>query len=133
MNVQPAHHLVLINGYTHQGPWYDGDSYLSYRDPYALVDCWRNYFINEILKVTSELWRNYYFVGNTGRITVFTNRPYSEAINLQNTFHSDPRSFIKKNLEYEAISYYGICNEFAKFHEHGYDSPWDLYDGYNTD
>ena len=39
MDVQPAHHLVLINGYTHQGPWYDGDSYLSYRDPYALADC----------------------------------------------------------------------------------------------
>ena len=55
MTVLPAHHLVLINGYTHQGPWYDGDSYLSYRDPYALVDCWRNYFINEILEVTSEL------------------------------------------------------------------------------
>ena len=110
MDVQPAHHLVLINGYTHQGPWFDGDSYLSYRGPYVLADCWRNYFTNEILEVTSELWRNYYFVGNTGRITVFTNRPYSEAINLQNTFHSDPRSFIKKNLEYEAISYYGFCN-----------------------
>ena len=90
MDVQPAHHLVLINGYTHQGPWYDGDSYLSYRDPYALADCWRNYFINEILEVTSELWRNYYFVGNTSRITVFTNRPYSEAINLQGTSHIDP-------------------------------------------
>ena len=82
MTVQPAHHLVLIKGYTYQGPWYDGDSYLSYRDPYALVDCWRNYFINEILEVTSELWKNYYFVGNTGRITVFTNKSYSEAINL---------------------------------------------------
>ena len=39
MTVLPTHHLVLINGYTHQGPWYDEDSYLSYRDPYALVDC----------------------------------------------------------------------------------------------
>ena len=82
MTVQPAQHLVLINGYTYNGPWYERDSYLSYRDPYALVDCWRNYFNNEILDVTSELWKNYYFVGNTGRITVFTNRPYSEAINL---------------------------------------------------
>ena len=79
MDVQPAHHLVLINGYTHQGLWYDGDSYLSYRDLHVLANCWRNYFTNEILEVTSELWRNYYFVGNTGRITVFTNRPSSEA------------------------------------------------------
>ena len=97
------------------------------------MDCWRNYFINEILEVTSELWRNYYFVGNTSRITAFTNMPYSETINLQNNFHSDPRSFVEKNPEYEAISYCGIYNEFAKFHEHGYDSPWDPYDGYNTD
>ena len=134
MTILPAYHLVLINGYTHQGPWYDGDSYLSYRDPYALADCWRNYFINEILEVTSELWKNYYFVGNTGRITVFTNRPYSEAINLQSTSHSDPRSFTKKNPNYEAVSYYGFCNEFAKFHEHGcdYNPPWDPYDVYST-
>ena len=39
MFVQPAHHLVLINGYTHNGPWYDGNSYLSYEDPYALAGC----------------------------------------------------------------------------------------------
>ena len=26
MTVQPSHHLVLIDGYTHNGPWYDGDS-----------------------------------------------------------------------------------------------------------
>ena len=132
MDVQPAHHLVLINGYTHQGPWYDGDSYLTYKDPQAFADCWRNYFTNEILEVTSELWRNYYFVGNTGRVTVFTNRPYSEAINLQGTSHIDPRNFVKRNPEYEAISYCGVCNEFAKFHEHGYNEPWDPYDGYNT-
>ena len=134
MTIHPTHHLVLINGYNHQGSWYDGDSYLSYRDPYALADCWRNYFTNEILEVTSELWRNYYFLGNTGRITVFTNRPYSEAINLQSTSHSDPQSFIKRNPEYEAISYCGVYNEFAKYHEHGgdYEPPWDPYDGYNT-
>ena len=55
MTIQPAHHLVLINGYTHNGPWYEGDSYLSYKDPYALADCWRNYFNNEISIVTNEL------------------------------------------------------------------------------
>ena len=132
MDVQLAHHLVLINGYTHQGPWYDGDSYLSYRDPHALADCWRSYFTNEILEATSELWRNYYFVGNTDRITVFTNRPYFEAINLQGTSHIDPQSFVKRNPDYEAILLCAVCNEFAKFHEHGYNEPWDPYDGYNT-
>ena len=132
MDVQPAHHLVLINGYTHQGLWYDGDSYLSYRDLHVLANCWRNYFTNEILEVTSELWRNYYFVGNTGRITVFTNRPSSKAINLQDTSHIDSWNFVKRNPEYEAISYCGVCNEFAKFYEHGYNEPCDPYDGYNT-
>ena len=132
MEVQPTHHLVLINGYTHQGPWYDGDSYLSYRDLHVLADYWRNYFTNEILEVTSELWKNYYFIGNTGRITVFTNKPYSEAINLQGTSHIDPQNFVKRNPDYEAILWCGVCNEFAKFHEHGYNEPWDPYDGYNT-
>ena len=41
---------------------------------------------------------------------------------------------LKRNPEYEAISYCGICNEFAKYHEHNgdYEPPWDPYDGYNT-
>ena len=55
MTVQPSHHLVLIDGYTHNGPWYDGDSYLSYEDPLALVECWTNYFNNELRDVTGEL------------------------------------------------------------------------------
>ena len=55
MNVQPAHHLVLINGYTHNGPWYEGDSYLSYEDPYTLAECWKDYFNNEIIDISSEL------------------------------------------------------------------------------
>ena len=135
MAAQPAHHLVLINGYTHQGPWYDGDSYLSYRDPCALTDCWRNYFVNEILEATNELWINYYFIGNTGRITVFTNRPYFEVVNLQGTSHSDPRSFTKRNPDYEPVTYCGFCNQYAKFHDHGweYNPPWDPYDGYPSD
>ena len=56
MIVQPAHHLVLINGYTHNGPWYEGDSYLHKEDPKALANCWSGYFNNEIIEVTSELW-----------------------------------------------------------------------------
>ena len=83
MTVQPSHHLVLVDGYTHNGPWYDGDSYLSYEDPLALIECWTNYFNNELRDVTGELWENYHFVGNTGRVTVFTTKPYSEAFNTQ--------------------------------------------------
>ena len=26
MNVQPLKHLILINGHTHQGPWFKGNS-----------------------------------------------------------------------------------------------------------
>ena len=80
MTVQPSKYLVLINGYTHQGPWYEGDSHLSYIDPYALANCWRNYFNNEILDTTKDLWKNYHFVGNTDRISVFTTKPYYTSI-----------------------------------------------------
>ena len=55
MTVQPSKHLVLINGYTHQDPWYEGDSNLSYIDPYALADCQKNYFNDEILDVAKDL------------------------------------------------------------------------------
>ena len=132
MTVQPAHHLVLINGYTHNCPWYEEDPYLSYRDPYALADCWRNHFNNEILEDTSELWKNYHFVGNTGRISVFTNRPYSEAVNLQGINNKNPKSLMRKNPEYKAVLYCGFCNQYAKYHEHDcdYNPPWDPYDGY---
>ena len=29
MEVHPSKHLVLINGFTHQNPWYEGDTYVS--------------------------------------------------------------------------------------------------------
>ena len=90
MSVQPAHHLVLINGYTHNGPWYEGDSYLSYKDPYALAGCWKDYFNNELLYVTNELWKDYHFTGNIGRISVFTTKPYSEAFTTQRLDYDDP-------------------------------------------
>ena len=83
ITVQPSRHLVLINGYSHQGPWYEGNSYLSYRDLYALADCWRNYFNNEILDTSQDLWTNYHFIGNTGRILVFTTRPYTSSFHPQ--------------------------------------------------
>ena len=42
MNVQTSKHLILINGHTHQGPWFEGNSHLSFADPFTLTDCWRD-------------------------------------------------------------------------------------------
>lgn len=132
MIVQPAHHLVLINGYTHNGPLYEGDSYLHNEDPEALASCWGGYFNNEILDVTSELWQNYHFVGNTGRITVFTTRPYSEALHTERIDYIKPGQLVLQQADYEPILYCGFCDKYAKYHEHNcdYDPPWDPYDGY---
>ena len=133
MTIQPSHHLVLIDGYTHNGPWYVGDSYLSYKDPLALVECWSNYFSNEIRDVTGELWEKYYFVGNTGRITVFTTKPYSEAFNTQRIDFTGFPEYTTEKADYEPLLYCGFCNLFDRYHEHGHeDDPpaFDPYDGY---
>ena len=55
MNVQPSKYLILINGHIHQGQWLEGNSHLSFNDPYDLAECWRNYFNNQILEVTQNL------------------------------------------------------------------------------
>ena len=136
MAIQPSKHLVFINGYTYQGPWYEGDSHLSYRDPYTLADCQRNHFNNEILDVAKDLWKNYHFIGNTCRISVFTTRPYSASIpNLQRINYLDPRQFMTRNVDYEPLLYCGFCNQYAKYHEHdcNYNPPWDPFDGYPFD
>ena len=65
MNVQPSKHLILINGHTHQGPWFEGNSQLSFDDPFTLPKCWRNYFNNQIINVAQNLWKNYHFMGST--------------------------------------------------------------------
>ena len=80
MNVQPSKDLILINGHTHQGPWFEGNSQLSFDDPFTLAECWRNYFNNQIINVAHNLWRNYHFMGSMDRISVFGPRPYSDAI-----------------------------------------------------
>ena len=132
MIVQPAHHLVLINGYTYNGSWYEGDSYLSYEDPDALANCWRSYFNNEIIDVIDELWKNYHFVGNTGRISIFTTRPYSTAFQIERIDYIEPRQLVTQKADYEPILYCGFCNQYAKYYEHNcdYDLPWDPFDGY---
>ena len=132
MSVQPAHHLVLINGYTHNGLWYDGDSYLSYEDPYALAGCWKDYFNNELLDLTSELWKNYHFTGNTGRISVFTTKPYSETFLTQRLDYVNFSQPTTQNVVYKPLMYCGFFNLYDKYHEHDYDynPPRDPYDGY---
>ena len=54
MEVHPSKHLVLINGYTHQGPWYEGDTYISYKYPKALAERWKNYFNNQMVDISHE-------------------------------------------------------------------------------
>ena len=91
MNVQPSKHLILINGHTHQGPWFEGNSQLSFADPFILIECWRNYFNNQIINVAQNLWKNYQFMGSTDRIYVFGPIPYSDAItHLRVADHCNP-------------------------------------------
>ena len=140
MTVQPSHHLVLIDGYTHNGPWYDGDSFLDYSNPLAFAACWSNFFNNELRDVTGELWENYHFVGNTSRITVFTTKPYTEAFNTQRIEYSGFPQFWSQNAHYEPLMYCGFCNQYDRYHDHELDddppafNPYDGYpSGYDTD
>ena len=69
--------------------------------------------------------------GNTGRITVFTTKPYSEAFNTQRSNFTGFPVFKKAN--YEPLLYCGFCNLFDRYHEHGHDDDppaFDPYDGY---
>ena len=138
MNVQPSKHLILINGHTHQGQWLEENSHLSSSDPYDLAECWRNYFNNQILEVAQNLQKEYYFIGSTERISVFSPRPYANAfIYLQIADHPNPRSLLTlgKILEFEPLLYCGFCNKYAIYHEHDCDdySPTGPYDGYPSD
>ena len=133
MNVQPSKHFVLINGYTHQGQWYEGDSRLSFRDPYALAECQRSYFNNQILEVIQDLWKDNHFIGSPDRIYVFGLWPYDIAIrNLRRIGRIDPRKYLTENPKYEPLLYCGFCNQYALYDEHecNDDPLWDPYDGY---
>ena len=134
MNVQPSGYLILINGFTYQGQWYEANSYLSFRDPYALTECWRNYFNNKILDIIQDLWKDYHFIGNMDRIHVFGIKPYVSAVrHLERTSHDDPRKFLipGKSPVYEPLLYCGFCNQYAIYHKHecNDDLPWDANDG----
>ena len=131
----PLKHLILINGHTHQEQWFIGNYRLSFKDPYALTECWRNYFNNQILNVAQNLWKDYHFIGSTNRISVFGPRPYANAlVHLQIVDHPNPRSLLTpgKTPEFEPLLYYGFCNKYAIDHEHECDDypPRDHYDGY---
>ncbi|KAK9988448.1 hypothetical protein SO802_028687 [Lithocarpus litseifolius] len=121
MDVQPSKHLILVNVYTHQGPWYKGNSYLSYKNPYAFANCWGNYFNNQILEVIQNLWKDYHFEGNTDQITIFGLKPYGIATqHLSIADYINPKNFTNplKNPVYEHLLYYGFCNQYTTYHEH---------------
>ena len=135
MNVQPSNHLILINGHTYQGQWLEGNSHLSFKDPFALVECRRNYFNNQILDVAQNLWKDYHFIGSTDRISIFGPRPYANAIaHLRIANHCNPRSLLTpgKTPKFEPFLYCGFCNKYAIYHEHecDYYPSRDPYDGY---
>ena len=138
MNVQPSKHLILINGYTHQGQWYEGDSYLSFSNPYALAECLRHYFSNQILDVIQNLWNDYHFMGSTKRIYVFGLRPYVDAIShIRIVDYCNPSSFLTsgKTPEFEPLLYCGFYNQHTTYQDHACndDPPWDLDDSYPSD
>ena len=138
MNVQPLKNLILINGHTHQGQWLEGNSHLSFKDPFALAKCWKNYFNNQIIEVAQNLWKNYHFIGSTNRISVFGPKPRAKAlVHLRIADHPNPRSLLipGKTPRFEPLLYCELCNKYAIYHEHACDdnAPWDPYDGYPSD
>ena len=131
--VHPSKHLVLVNGFTHQNPWYEGDTYVSYRYPKALAERWKNYFNNQIIDISQELWKDYHFIGSTDRIYVFGRRPYESAIrNIERLSPDCPKEFLTGK---KPVLYCGLCNTYTRYHKHdcNNDSPWDPYDGYPSD
>ena len=131
--VHPSKHLVLVNGFTHQNPWYEGDTYVSYRYPKALAERWKNYFNNQIIDISQELWKDYHLIGSTDRIYVFGRRPYESAIrNIERLSPDCPKEFLTGK---KPVLYCGLCNTYTRYHKHdcNNDSPWDPYDGYPSD
>ena len=136
MNVQPSKHLILINGHTYQGPWFEGNSQLSFADPFTLTECWRNYFNNQIIDVAHNLWKIYHFMGSTDRISVFGPRPYSDAVAyLRVADHCNPIKLLipGRTPAFQPIFYCGFCNKYAISHEHDCGSPRGPFDGYPSD
>ena len=87
----------------------------------------------ELRDITSELWEKYHFVGNTGRITVFTAKPYSEAFSTLRINYTGFPEYTKDKTDYEPLMYCGFCNLYDKYHEHGHDDDdpvFDPYEGY---
>ena len=121
MNVQPSKHLILINGHTHQGPWFEGNSQLSFVNPFTLAECWRNYFNNQIINVAHNLWKNYHFMGSMDRISVFGPRPYSDAVaHLRVADHYNPIKLLipGKTPVLQPIFYCGFYNQYAISRDH---------------
>ena len=98
-----------------------------------LAERWRNYFNNQIVDISHELWKDYHFIGSTDRIHVFGKRPYISAIRNWEKFDPDcPKEFLtgKKPIR-EPLLYCGLCNTYARYHEHICNS--DPYEGHPSD
>ena len=136
MNVQPSKHLILINGHTHQGPWFEGNSHLSFADPFTLTECWRNYFNNQIISIAHSLWKHYHFMASTNRIAILGPRPYFDAIaHLRVADHCNPIKLLIPGRPpvVQPIFYCGFCNKYAISHDHYCSSPRGPFDGYPSD
>ena len=91
MNIQPSKHLILTNGHTYQGSWFEGNSQLSFVDPFTVAECWRNSFNNQIINIAHNLCKNYHVMGSTNKISVFGPKPYSDVVaHLRVADHCNP-------------------------------------------
>ena len=99
--------------------------------PKALADRWRNYFNNQIMENSHELWKDYHFIGSTDRIHVFGRRPYNSAIkNWEKLYPDCPKEFLMgKRPIREPLLYCGLCNNYVRDHGHKCtdDGPWGPY------
>ena len=75
-------------------------------------------------------------MGSMDRISVFGQRPYSDAIaHLRVADHCNPIRFLipGKTPAFQPILYCGFCNQYAIYHDHDCSSPRGPFDGYPSD
>ena len=136
MNIQPSKHLILTNGHTYQGSWFEGNSQLSFVDPFTVAECWRNSFNNQIINIAHNLCKNYHVMGSTNKISVFGPKPYSDVVaHLRVADHCNPIKLLiaGRTPAFQPIFYCGFYNQYAISHEHDCGSPQGLFDGYLSD
>ena len=79
---------------------------------------------------------SFHVMGSTDRITVFSPRPYFDAIaHLRVANHCNPIRLLilGKTTAFQPILYCGFCNQYAIYHEHDCGFPRGPFDGYPSD